>query len=121
MQFIRNKQSKQFIINSQKNLRKLQFRHSNNNYNYNKIISCSLSSVKNNYLHETNIPTYYFQDSLPKIPIPPLEDTVTRFLASAKPLLTEEEFENTSNIANEFLNGKGKELNDALVVNFFVN
>ena len=116
MQFIRNKQSKQLIINSQKNLRKLQFRHSNNNYNYNKIISCSLSSVKNNYLHETNIPTYYFQDSLPKIPIPPLEDTVTRFLASAKPLLTEEEFENTSNIANEFLNGKGKELNDALVV-----
>eukprot|EP00942_MAST-04A_sp_MAST-4A-sp1_P014945 g14945.t1 len=41
---------------------------------------------------------------------------LTRFLASAKPLLTEEEFENTSNIANEFLNGKGKELNDALVV-----
>ena len=67
------------------------------------------------YLHETNIPTYYFQDSLPKIPIPALEDTIQRYLASAKPLLSDEEFEVTSSVASDFLHGKGKELNDALV------
>jgi carnitine O-palmitoyltransferase 2 len=81
----------------------------------NKVLRCSLSSVNKNYLHETNIPTYYFQDSLPKIPIPPLEDTVKRYIASAKPLLTEEEFQNTSTIADEFLKGKGKELQDKLI------
>ena len=55
------------------------------------------------YLHETNIPTYFFQDSLPKIPIPALEDTIERYLASAKPLLSDKEFEVTSSVARDFL------------------
>ena len=52
---------------------------------------------------------------MPKIPIPALEDTIERYLASAKPLLSDEEFEVTSSVASDFLRGKGKELNDALV------
>ena len=39
---------------------------------------------------------------LPKIPIPALEDTIQRYLASAKPLLSDEEFEVTSSVASDF-------------------
>ncbi|CAG8739471.1 9382_t:CDS:1, partial [Acaulospora morrowiae] len=30
--------------------------------------------------------TYQYQDNLPKLPIPPLEETVERYLAAVKPL-----------------------------------
>ena len=39
-------------------------------------------------LHKTRIPTYHFQDSLPKLPLPALEDTLMRLLYAAEPLCT---------------------------------
>eukprot|EP00051_Salpingoeca_urceolata_P027488 m.481687 g.481687 ORF g.481687 m.481687 type:complete len:677 (-) comp22284_c0_seq1:23-2053(-) len=48
--------------------------------------------TSNGYVQETRIPTYHFQDSLPKLPIPKLEKTLDRFLASAKPVVSAEQY-----------------------------
>ena len=72
-------------------------------------------ATKGGYLAETEIPTYHYQDSLPKIPIPPLEKTIDRYLASAAPLVGDEQLKVTTRIAEEFREGRGKTLNSQLV------
>ena len=68
------------------------------------------------YLHNSKIPTYHFQESLPKIPIPPLEESIKRYLASAEPIIhSEEAFLKTKAIAEDFLENEGKTLHDQLV------
>eukprot|EP00039_Didymoeca_costata_P028328 m.20685 g.20685 ORF g.20685 m.20685 type:complete len:657 (-) comp6920_c0_seq1:151-2121(-) len=66
------------------------------------------------YLEKTVIPTLHFQDSLPKLPLPKLEDTLKRYLDSAKPVIDEETYKKTEGIVNEFLNGEGKALHEQL-------
>ena len=41
-----------------------------------------------------NFPTYYFQPLLPKLPVPDLNTSCDRFLASMRPVLSEEEYRN---------------------------
>ncbi len=67
------------------------------------------------YLNNTIIPTYYFQSSLPKLPIPKLKETMTKYLYFSKPFLTENEFSNTKKIVNDFENNIGKTLNKELI------
>eukprot|EP00960_Hanusia_phi_P027250 746718-Hanusia_phi.AAC.1 len=67
------------------------------------------------YLQSTKIPTFHFQDSLPRLPIPELKDTSNRFLESAKPLVTPQELNVTQKLLNEFVGGKGKQLQEAIV------
>ena len=57
------------------------------------------------YLIETNssrIPTYHFQSSLPRLPIPNLQDTILRYLAAQRPFLDREQFQRTERAAREF-------------------
>ena len=55
------------------------------------------------YLSETSpIPTYHFQSSLPRLPIPNLQDTISRYLAAQRPFLSREQFRHTSSVAREF-------------------
>ncbi|KKY27587.1 putative carnitine acetyl transferase [Phaeomoniella chlamydospora] len=44
-----------------------------------------------------------FEDSLPKLPVPPLEETAKRYLRSVHPLLSAEEYKNTEQAVNEAL------------------
>ncbi len=46
---------------------------------------------------------FTLQDILPRLPIPKMEKTCSRYLASQRPLLTEEEFANTEKVVAEFL------------------
>ncbi|CAG8483693.1 6382_t:CDS:2 [Diversispora eburnea] len=55
--------------------------------------------------------TYKFQDNLPKLPIPPLEDTINRYLAVVKPL---QDHEQTIEVAKQFLENEGPELQEKL-------
>jgi carnitine O-acetyltransferase len=43
-----------------------------------------------------------FEDSLPKLPVPTLEETTTRYLKSVHPLLTSSEFQSTTKAVQEF-------------------
>ena len=57
---------------------------------------CALSGE--DYLSDTRIPTFHFQDSIPRLPIPVLKDTATRFLYAAKPLISEAEMAETKKV-----------------------
>ena len=61
-------------------------------------------SNERGYLLETSspIPTYHFQSSLPRLPIPSLHDTITRYLAAQRPFLSREQFQQTERVAREF-------------------
>jgi len=67
------------------------------------------------YLHETKIPTYHFQDSLPKLGIPKLEDTLKKYEYSASPLVSAEELQVTKKAIASFLNGEGPKLQEELI------
>ncbi|KAI9496838.1 acyltransferase ChoActase/COT/CPT [Zychaea mexicana] len=58
--------------------------------------------------------TFQYQSKLSKLPIPDLQGTIKRYLASVKPLQTPQEFEKTKAAADLFLNDEGLELNEEL-------
>lgn len=68
-------------------------------------------SSSSDYIHESIVPSDHFQKSLPRLPIPKLEQTCERYLASQAVLQTEEEHAVTQKLVEEFLKGEGKGLN----------
>ncbi|XP_034736316.1 carnitine O-palmitoyltransferase 2, mitochondrial [Etheostoma cragini] len=67
------------------------------------------------YLHQSVVPSMHYQKSLPRLPIPKLEDTVKRYLAAQRPLLDVDQFRTTEKLAKDFQNGVGKQLHEELV------
>ncbi len=74
-----------------------------------------LSSKEFQYLQRSPVPTDVFQKSLPRMPIPKLDKTCERYLASQKALTSPEAFANTERITKNFLDHEGKRLNDVLI------
>jgi carnitine O-acetyltransferase len=58
-----------------------------------------------------------FQESLPKLPVPTLEETASRYLRSVHPLLSSSEFESTRKAVEEFIKpgGIGRKLQEKLI------
>ncbi|XP_061163747.1 carnitine O-acetyltransferase-like isoform X2 [Saccostrea echinata] len=54
------------------------------------------------------------QDSLPKLPVPPLEQTLQKYLRSVRPLLTDEEYVNTQKVVEDFKRDPGPKLQSLL-------
>lgn len=61
------------------------------------------SSDDYQFLQKSNMPTYYFQKSLPRLPIPKIEKTLERYLASQRPLLSDEEYKVTEAACKKFV------------------
>jgi hypothetical protein len=59
--------------------------------------------------------TWAHQCDLPKLPIPPLEDTCRRYLTALKGLQDEEEHENTIKAVEAFLHGDGPRVQEMLL------
>lgn len=57
-----------------------------------------------------------YQKSLPRLPVPSLEGTCSRYLESARPLLDDEEFEKMKELVHEFKTGPGKTMQRYLVL-----
>ncbi|XP_003216432.2 carnitine O-palmitoyltransferase 2, mitochondrial isoform X1 [Anolis carolinensis] len=68
----------------------------------------SEQDTDHHFVHRSTIPTMHFQPSLPRLPIPKLEDTIRRYLAAQRPLLNDEQYRNTEKLAQEFANGEGE-------------
>ncbi|XP_068446236.1 carnitine O-palmitoyltransferase 2, mitochondrial-like [Clinocottus analis] len=68
------------------------------------------------YSSQNVVPLMHYQKSLPRLPIPKLEDTVRRYLAAQRPLLDDDQFRTTEKTAQDFQNGVGKQLQEELVV-----
>eukprot|EP00163_Fabomonas_tropica_P007348 TRINITY_DN1707_c0_g1_i2.p1 TRINITY_DN1707_c0_g1~~TRINITY_DN1707_c0_g1_i2.p1 ORF type:complete len:673 (+),score=225.54 TRINITY_DN1707_c0_g1_i2:140-2158(+) len=60
--------------------------------------------------------TFAFQDILPPLPVPPVEKTLTKYLASVRPILNDKEFAETQAAVQEFLQS-----GDAHKLNYFLN
>jgi carnitine O-acetyltransferase len=58
-----------------------------------------------------------FEDSLPRLPVPTLEETAKRYLKSVHPLLSKSEYDATTKAVNEFVapGGPGEKLQERLV------
>ncbi|KAL9114517.1 MAG: hypothetical protein Q9227_001598 [Pyrenula ochraceoflavens] len=58
-----------------------------------------------------------FEDSLPRLPVPTLEETAKRYLKSVHPLLNQDEYKNTEAAVKEFLKegGQGQTLQKRLI------
>lgn len=59
---------------------------------------------------------YSYQGSLPKLPVPPIKDTLRRYLRSVRPLLGDEEYEDMVQLASEFETGISGRLQKYLLV-----
>ncbi|MCJ1282167.1 Carnitine O-acetyltransferase mitochondrial [Xylographa opegraphella] len=61
------------------------------------------SSLREGYREDTSRgPMLRFEDSLPRLPVPTLEETAQRYLKSVHPLLNSSEFENTKKAVKDF-------------------
>ena len=58
--------------------------------------------------------TFARQDELPKLPIPPLEDTCRRYLTALEGLQDPKEHEVTKRAVQEFLEGEGPKVQERL-------
>ena len=72
------------------------------------IISCHPQGPKGDMLK--------YQSLLPKLPVPPLQQSLQKYLKAARPLVNDKEFEKTSRVVEEFRkeNGIGKDLQGML-------
>jgi carnitine O-acetyltransferase len=60
-------------------------------------------------------PMLRYQDSLPKLPVPTLEETAVRYLKSVKAVATPEQYAKTEQALKEFLRGPGPRLQSKLL------
>lgn len=57
----------------------------------------------------------HFQPSLPRLPIPKLEDTCRRYLNAQRPLLQDDQMQKTQTIVEKFMKEDGAELHSELL------
>jgi carnitine O-palmitoyltransferase 2 len=72
------------------------------------------------YLEKSVIPTYHFQQSLPRLPVPKLDATCERYLAGVKPIISEADYANTKKIVESFMNNEGKGLRVVSILFYFI-
>lgn len=68
----------------------------------------------NGYVQETVIPTFHFQRSLTRLPIPKLEDSLARYLAAVEPVVTPSQLAETREAVRAFASSDGPQLQQAL-------
>lgn len=62
------------------------------------------------FLPENGEPTFSRDDSLAKLPLPKLEDTLERYFRAIQPFGSKEELKNSEKVIQDFKNGTGKKL-----------
>uniref|UniRef100_A0A8P0SWL3 Peroxisomal carnitine O-octanoyltransferase n=1 Tax=Canis lupus familiaris TaxID=9615 RepID=A0A8P0SWL3_CANLF len=59
--------------------------------------------------------TFQYQDSLPSLPVPSLEESLKKYLESVKPFANKEEYKKTEGIVQKFQDGIGRKLHQKLL------
>ncbi|VDO39230.1 unnamed protein product [Haemonchus placei] len=67
----------------------------------------SLAGDDYQFLQRSVIPSYHFQKSLRRLPIPKLQDSCNRFLASAKVVLNDAVYTRTEEVVRSFEKAEG--------------
>lgn len=71
--------------------------------------------MENQLAKSTEERTFQYQDSLPSLPVPSLEESLNKYLESVKPFANEEEYKKTEEIVKKFQNGIGEKLHQKLL------
>lgn len=87
-------------------------RHQVNPHFYGLVRFLSQNNSDYQYIMRSNMNSYYFQKSLPRLPIPKIEKTLERYLAAQRPILTNEEFKVTKEACDKFVKA-GNTLNSS--------
>ncbi|NXY81104.1 OCTC octanoyltransferase, partial [Alcedo cyanopectus] len=74
-----------------------------------------ISAMEKQVLESPEERTFQYQDSLPSLPVPPLDESLSKYLDAVKPFLNQEEYQRTEDIVKKFENGIGKELHQKLL------
>ena len=75
------------------------------------VFFCSSSTATHevrHYLQDGIIPMSHFQRSLPRLPIPKLEATCERYLASQRAMLDDTAYAEHAKLVKDFQSGQGK-------------
>lgn len=67
-------------------------------------------------LSGSNPDLYSLQASLPRLPVPALDDTIKRYLRSVRPLLDDDKYETMKELSEEFLSTIASRLQRYLVL-----
>lgn len=59
--------------------------------------------------------TFQYQNSLPSLPVPSVETSLSKYLNAVRPFASDEEFKATADIVRKFQDGVGKELHQKLL------
>ncbi|BFZ05970.1 hypothetical protein BsWGS_09009 [Bradybaena similaris] len=70
--------------------------------------------MKGQHLHIPNVRRFSIDYSLPKLPVPPLDQTLKKYLDTCHPLLNEEQYKSTEEIVAKFLKNEGPVLQTLL-------
>ncbi|NWV14980.1 OCTC octanoyltransferase, partial [Ptilonorhynchus violaceus] len=74
-----------------------------------------ICNMEKQVLESSEERTFQYQDSLPSLPVPPLDESLSKYLDAVKPFLNQEEYQRTEDIVKKFENGIGKELHQKLL------
>lgn len=67
------------------------------------------------YLQRSPVPSTHFQSSLPRLPVPKLDDTLDRYLRALEPLIAPDVLGTHRKVVADFKDGDGKRLQAELV------
>ncbi|CAK5092186.1 unnamed protein product [Meloidogyne enterolobii] len=79
------------------------------------LFSPDVNSETYQYLQKSIIPTYHFQKSLRRLPIPKLENSCKRYLDAVKAIYPENEAKEMEGLIDNFMKNEGPELHKALI------
>uniref|UniRef100_A0A673T2N2 Peroxisomal carnitine O-octanoyltransferase n=1 Tax=Suricata suricatta TaxID=37032 RepID=A0A673T2N2_SURSU len=71
--------------------------------------------MENQLAKSTEERTFQYQDSLPSLPVPSLEESLKKYLDSVKPFANKEEYKKTEEIVQKFQDGIGRKLHQKLL------
>ncbi|KAF0879424.1 peroxisomal carnitine O-octanoyltransferase [Crocuta crocuta] len=71
--------------------------------------------MENQLAKSTEERTFQYQDSLPSLPVPSLEESLKKYLESVKPFANKEEYKKTEEIVQNFQDGVGRKLHQKLL------
>jgi hypothetical protein len=76
---------------------------SSSSFTTRRTLSSSRAADHDVLLERSTVPTMHFQDSLPRMPVPPLVPTIVKYLAALKPIVTAEQHAEAAAAAAKFL------------------
>ncbi|XP_027976329.1 peroxisomal carnitine O-octanoyltransferase [Eumetopias jubatus] len=71
--------------------------------------------MENQLAKSTEERTFQYQDSLPSLPVPSLEESLKKYLESVKPFANKEEYKRTKETVQKFQDGIGRQLHQKLL------